>query len=201
MTTIYHGTPMTPRAALLDVCKGRAICVSFYRPDDVEAAEAISPAIMYDNGAFSFWKAAQRAGQEWAEDRDWSPYFRLAGTPTIQAGTLGSHPRYAGGTVPAQRRALERVAIRAAGRAALAHGRANQPFADIVREVRPGLSRLDRRGKINRLPRLSRADARGRSGVREPLAGDAHDARDAGGLHLPVSQRGQHITGTERVAV
>ena len=43
---IYHGTPMTPRAALLDVCDGRAMCVSFYRPDDVEAVEAISPAIM-----------------------------------------------------------------------------------------------------------------------------------------------------------
>jgi hypothetical protein len=47
MSVIYHGTPMTPRAALLDVCKGRAMCVSFYRHDDVEAVEAISPAIMF----------------------------------------------------------------------------------------------------------------------------------------------------------
>ena len=31
--TIYHGTPMTPRAALLDVLAGRAACVSFWRPD------------------------------------------------------------------------------------------------------------------------------------------------------------------------
>ena len=44
---IYHGTPMTPRAALLSVCKGRAMCVSFFRPDDVEAVEAISPDIMF----------------------------------------------------------------------------------------------------------------------------------------------------------
>ena len=47
MTVIYHGTPLTPRAALLDVCKGRAMCVSFFRPDDVEAVEAISPDIMF----------------------------------------------------------------------------------------------------------------------------------------------------------
>jgi hypothetical protein len=30
----------------------------------------------FDNGAFSFWKAAQRSGQEWDEtQRDWTPYF------------------------------------------------------------------------------------------------------------------------------
>lgn len=40
MTTIYHGTPLTPRAALLSVCAGRAMCVSFYRPDDVKEVEA-----------------------------------------------------------------------------------------------------------------------------------------------------------------
>ena len=47
MTIIYHGTPITPRSALLEVCKGRAMCVSFFRPDDVEAVEAISPAVMF----------------------------------------------------------------------------------------------------------------------------------------------------------
>jgi hypothetical protein len=30
---------------------------------------------MYDNGAFSFWQAALRAGHEWAEHRGWAPYF------------------------------------------------------------------------------------------------------------------------------
>jgi hypothetical protein len=29
----------------------------------------------FDNGAFSFWQQALRAGQEWASDRDWTPYF------------------------------------------------------------------------------------------------------------------------------
>lgn len=45
--TIYHGTPLTPRDALRSVCTGRAMCISFYRPDDVEVVEAISPAIMF----------------------------------------------------------------------------------------------------------------------------------------------------------
>lgn len=47
MALIHHGTPLTPRAALFDVCAGRAMCVSFYRPDDAEVVEAISPAIMF----------------------------------------------------------------------------------------------------------------------------------------------------------
>jgi hypothetical protein len=35
----------------------------------------LPPFIMYDNGAFSVWQAALRAGNEWAEHRDWQPYF------------------------------------------------------------------------------------------------------------------------------
>ena len=73
---IHHGTPLTPRDALLSVCAGRAMCVSFYRPDDVDTVEQISPAIMYDNGAFSFWQQALRRGDEWDEaERDWQPYY------------------------------------------------------------------------------------------------------------------------------
>lgn len=37
--------------------------------------QAISLPSCFDNGAFSFWKQAQRNGEEWAEHRDWSPYF------------------------------------------------------------------------------------------------------------------------------
>lgn len=75
MAIVYHGTPITPRDALL-AQRGRAFCISFFTPRDVEAVEAISPHIMYDNGAFSFWQAARRAGAEWDEtERDWSAYF------------------------------------------------------------------------------------------------------------------------------
>lgn len=34
-----------------------------------------APPSCFDNGAFSFWKAALRNGEEWAQHRDWQPYF------------------------------------------------------------------------------------------------------------------------------
>lgn len=74
MAHVYHGTPLTPRSALLAM-EGRSFCVSFFRPDSVDDAESIAPFMMYDNGAFSFWMQAMRAGQEWAADRDWAGYY------------------------------------------------------------------------------------------------------------------------------
>ncbi len=52
------------------------MCVSFWRPDDVQVVDAISPAIMYDNGAFSEWMEALRRGEDWFIREDWTPYFR-----------------------------------------------------------------------------------------------------------------------------
>lgn len=198
---IYHGTPMTPRAALNDVCAGRGVCVSFYRPDDVDAVEKISPSIMYDNGAFSFWKQAQRAGQEWAGDRDWTPFLSLAGVSPVSARSMGGHPGHSGGTIAIERCAAERVAIRSEGRTAMAHGRADQPTAETVRAIRPSLPRLDRRGQGHRLSRLSFAHGGSLSCAREYLAGSAHDARNAGVPRLPLLQRGQHLASAERMEV
>lgn len=76
MALVYHGTPLTPKAALHAVLPGRASCVSFYRPDSVADVEAVAAFIMYDNGAFSFWKQALKAGKEWDEqERDWRPFY------------------------------------------------------------------------------------------------------------------------------
>lgn len=76
MAFVYHGTPLTPREALL-AAGARGYCVSFFRPDDLDAVEAIAPHVMYDNGAFSFWMAALRAGVDPIEAGrlDWSDYF------------------------------------------------------------------------------------------------------------------------------
>jgi len=75
---IYHGTPLTPVAALRALA-GRAFCVSFYRPDNDAMIAEISDNVMLDNGAFSFWKAALKAGCESDEARrDWSPYYAWA---------------------------------------------------------------------------------------------------------------------------
>jgi hypothetical protein len=50
--------------------------VSYYRPDDAEACEEVCSRIMYDCGAFSFWKQARRKKREWEEaERDWRPYY------------------------------------------------------------------------------------------------------------------------------
>ena len=199
--TIYHGTPMTPRAALLDVCAGRAMCVSFYRPDDVEAVEAISPAIMFRQRRVFILESrdAQRAGMGRASGL--VAIFRVAGAAPVPPRTMGSHSRHAGCAVTAQRCAAERLAVRAERRTALAYGRANRAAAQAVRAIRPSVSRLDWRGQGDRLPRLSRTDGGGRQGFGQPLAGSAHDARDGGCARLSIHQRRQHFAGAERVAL
>jgi hypothetical protein len=52
----YHGTPITPRAKLLELA-GRNFCVSFAEPRDLEVCHEIGQSVMLDNGAYSFWKA------------------------------------------------------------------------------------------------------------------------------------------------
>ena len=73
---IFHVTPITPNAALLDVCTGRNLMVSFYRPDQLELVAKIAAKLMFDNGRFSEWMAALKAGKEWSEDGlDNRPYY------------------------------------------------------------------------------------------------------------------------------
>ena len=48
----YHGTPITPRASLLEM-SGRHFCVSFARPDDMDVCMRIGQSVMLDNGAFT----------------------------------------------------------------------------------------------------------------------------------------------------
>jgi hypothetical protein len=76
MALVYHGTPLTPREALT-AAGARAFCVSFYRPDSTAQVEAQAPFVMYDNGAFSYWMAAVRAGIDPMEAgrNDWSTYY------------------------------------------------------------------------------------------------------------------------------
>jgi hypothetical protein len=199
MATIYHGTPMTPRDALVSVCTGRAMCVSFYRPDDVEAVEAISPAIMFRQRRFFVLAASPARRERVGRASRLDAILRLAGTAPVCTGALGCHPGQPRCAVPAQRCALAGVAVRTEGRAALAHGRAYQSAPAPVRSIRPGVSRVDRQD--GRLARLSRAHGRGRSGPRQPLAGHSHDARGGGSIRLPIRQRGLDLSGTERVAL
>jgi hypothetical protein len=199
--TIYHGTPMTPRAALLDVCAGRAMCVSFFRPDDVEAVEAISPAIMFrQRGVFVLEAgAAQRAR---VGDRSrLEALLRMAGAAIVPSRSMGGHSRYTGRTFPAQRRALERLAVRAEGRSSMAHGRADRTLAEAVRSIRPCVLGLDRGRQGYRLSGLSRAYGRSGSRIGQPMARHSHDARHRCCLRLPVRISGCHNSSAERLAV
>lgn len=51
----YHGTPVTPVAALAELA-GRHFCVSHAAPQDVARVHLIGQSVMLDNGAFSAWK-------------------------------------------------------------------------------------------------------------------------------------------------
>ena len=58
MTLHYHGTPITPVAALYELA-GRLFCVSFAQPQDVSRAHACGQGVMLDNGAFSAWRSGK----------------------------------------------------------------------------------------------------------------------------------------------
>ena len=200
-TTIYHGTPMTPRAALLDVLPGRAAFVSFFRPDDVEAVEAVCPFHRVRQRRVLGMDGGHEARRGMVRPRRLDTVLSLAGSPTSQTGTLGRDTGCTGRAIPAQRRAAERLAVRSgAGRAAVAHGRADQSTGAAVREIRPRCPWLDRASEARacRLRRLSAKDGQGVGTVRRPLAPDPHDARREGGVRLSVRQRGQHVLGSER---
>ena len=52
MTIHYHGTPLTPRSALMQMA-GKHFCVSFADPRDASVCLQIGQSVMWDNGAFS----------------------------------------------------------------------------------------------------------------------------------------------------
>jgi len=73
---IFHVTPITPNAAIFDVCADRNLMVSFYRPDQLSIALQIAAKLMADNGRYSEWVAAMKAGKEWSEaNLDNRPYY------------------------------------------------------------------------------------------------------------------------------
>lgn len=199
--TIYHGTPLTPRDALLSVCTGRAMCVSFFRPDDVEAVEAISPDIMFRQRSLFHVEGSATSRRGLVGEMGLVGLLRMAGAATVPTGTVGSDPRYAGRALPAQRCAASAMAVRAEGCAALAHGRANRAPSEALRQVRPGVSRLDGRGQASRPTRVSCPHGGSLARLGQPLACPAHDARNCRGLRLPFRQRGRDNTSTERVAL
>tara|TARA_R100001440_G_scaffold75170_1_gene101765 strand:- start:577 stop:1254 length:678 start_codon:yes stop_codon:yes gene_type:complete len=64
----YHGTPISPIPALLELA-GRHFCVSHMSPQDVARCHQIGQSVMLDNGAFSKWKSGKAT--DWAKFYDW----------------------------------------------------------------------------------------------------------------------------------
>lgn len=192
---------MTPRAALLEVCKGRAMCVSYFRPDDVEAVEAISPTIMFRQWRVFNVEGRAASGAGVGGEMGLVRLLRLAGASPVPSRQMGSHSRHAWCTVPAQRCAARPMAVRTERLPALAHGRSDRAAAAPVRKVRPGFSWMDWSGQALGQARVSRTNARGRSGFGQSLADNSHDARDQGGARLPLRQRRRDDTRTEWMAV
>lgn len=205
MKVIYHGTPMTPRAALLDVLAGRAGCVSFFRPDDVEAVEAVCPRVMFRqrgvfilDGSPATWRGMGR------EAARLDAVLSLAGASVARRGALGGHSRHAGSAFPAQRQPARGLAVRhEAGRPALAYGRAAGSAGSPLRPLRHGCAGMDWRPEAGAgwLRAIPAANGRGRQDVRQPMARHAHDARDQGGVRLPLHQRRRHEPCAERTSL
>lgn len=207
LTSIYHGTPLTPREALLAVLRWRAACVSFYRPDDAEAVEAVCPLIMFRPRRF-FVLATGASGRarvgRGQPHRVVGGVLRLARPAPLLARSLGDHPRQSGSAEPDQRRPAQRLAARAEGRACLAHGARPRPPRSAMRALCPSLHRLDRRPKegAGRMRRLPRTHGRDRGVPWQCAASDPLASRHAGGSGLRVRRdRRQHGAGAKRASL
>ncbi len=199
---IYHGTPLTPRAALDAVMPGRAGCVSYFRPDSLEALLAICPQMMFRQRRVLILDAGASSGHRpngRAEGR-LDGLLRVARPDGIPSGPLGDHPRYSSGAVPAQRRAVERLAVRRSRRAGLAHGRVDRASGETVQPIFSRLPRLDRRPeeRAGRVPCISSQDGRGCGADGQHLAPAAHAARHAGRSAISLRVGRQHVSSAER---
>lgn len=200
--TIYHGTPMTPRAALESVLPGRASCVSFYRPDDVEAVEGICPDIMFRQRRIFRMdgRDASRGGMVYP--RGLGAVFSMAGVTDLSSRQVGSDTGRAGRTIPAQRCPNERLAFRPEGVTVMALLERRSEYRaprSVVRKVWSGVCRMGRpsQKRTCRLSRLSTRYGTGVSPVWQPVAPYPYDAWGSSGVRLSVPIGGQHIARTE----
>lgn len=200
---IYHCTPMTPRAALNAIGPGRNFCVSFWRPDDAEAVERIASTVMFRQWRIFRVATGDEARAGMVRAGRLVAILPLAGT-ALARQPLGDHSRCTWRTVPAQRRAAERLAIPTrAIRAGVAHGWPGIAAAAAVRPLPARLHGLDRDGgrQGGRLHGMVRADVRDCAENRRPMAADTPFARRAGRARVSLCQRGRKQRRAERVAI
>lgn len=87
----YHGTPITPDAAMLELA-GRCFCVSFATytrgKDTLERAHEIGQSVMLDNGAYTFWNS--RKPTDWPGFVEWAkPWLEYPTTWAVMPDVIG----------------------------------------------------------------------------------------------------------------
>lgn len=200
---IYHCTPLTPRDCLETIGQDRNLCVSFWRPDDVEAVERIARTVMFRQR-----RVLRMAGGDETRGRVVSAGRLVALLPLARTETarrpLGDHSRCARRAFPAQRRAAHRLAVpaRAVG-PGLAHGRARVPAAAALRSMAARVHRMDwhGRGQGGWLSGLVRADAGHRAAADRALAAASSPARRPGRARVSLCKRGREQRRAEWMAL
>jgi hypothetical protein len=86
----YHGTPMTPDHAAVEILRGRHGMVSFAHPGQISLVADVCQSFVLDNGAFSFWKKGKQVDWEgyyrWVDDWRLHPGFDWALIPDVIEG-------------------------------------------------------------------------------------------------------------------
>lgn len=204
---IYHGTPLTPRAALNSIMPGRAGCVSFYRPDDLEALLAICPQLMFRPRRLLILDGGTSSRERMGRGRARAMVVGLlpmAGADYLSAWAVGYHARQSSRAVPAQRRLAQRLAVRAFARCAgLAYGRFDRSLGAYVRAIPARLRWMDWRSEAGagRVQCLSPQDGRGCRADGERLAPPAYAPWNSGSERLPLHQRRQHQPRAKRTSI
>lgn len=199
---IYHGTPLTPRAAFEAVMPGRASCVSYFRPDNLEAVLAECPQVMFRQRGVLILDAGPSSGHRpygCAEGR-LGGLLRVARPVGFSSGAMGDYTGYSGGSITAQRRPAQRLAFWGSRRAGLAYGRAARAAGEALRTIFARLPWMDWRPEkgAGRMRGLFSADGRGRRPYGQYVAPAAHASRNAGRSAISLRQCGQHVARTER---
>lgn len=206
-TTIYHGTPLSPRDALISVCTGRALCVSFFRPDDLEVAEAIAPALMFRSRRFFILDAGNAGRQGMGPSKPGCVVeilLRVARAEVVPSRPVRNSTRQPRRSVAGQRRSSARESIRSQQNGAgLAHGQSDRAAWLPVRTIRPRLLGVDRRPEEGAgwLRCLPTQDGRRRPAVRQRMAPNAYAARHLSCVRLPLRGRRCDDTRPEWVAL
>lgn len=100
--TIYHGTPLTPRAALNAVLPGRASCVSFFHPYDAEAVAAVCPYVMFRQRRIFGMESRHETRRGMVSARGLDALLPVAGNPLVSSRQMGGDTGRSGGAVAAQ---------------------------------------------------------------------------------------------------